>query len=71
VQFNATATLSDGKTQNVTLLVTWSVSDVLGSGVATISTKGLATTRTAGLAQVKATFSSLSATADLYVLGSL
>ena len=52
-QLTATATLSDGTTQNVTNTATWSSSN---SGVATVSSTGLVTAVSFGSATITATY---------------
>lgn len=54
--FTATATFSDGSTQDVTKLATWSVKDVTGVGVATIDTTGVMQARAVGSARITARF---------------
>jgi hypothetical protein len=54
--FKCTATFSDGSTQDVTALSTWSVKDVTGAGVATIDTTGLLRAQTVGSARITARF---------------
>lgn len=54
--FTATATFSDGSTQDVTKMATWSVKDVTGVGVATIDTTGVMQARAVGSARITARF---------------
>lgn len=54
--FTATATFSDGSTQDVTKLATWSVKDVTGIGVATIDTTGVMQARAVGSARITARY---------------
>lgn len=54
--FTATATFSDGSTQDVTKLATWSVKDVTGVGVATIDTTGVMQARAVGSARITARY---------------
>lgn len=56
LSFTATATFSDGSTQDVTKLATWSVKDVTGVGVATIDTTGVMQARAVGSARITARF---------------
>lgn len=55
-QMKATATFSDGSTQDVTALSGWSVKDVSGTGVASVSSAGLVTARQQGKATVTARY---------------
>jgi hypothetical protein len=55
-QMKATATFSDGSTQDVTALSGWSVKDVSGSGIASVSSAGLVTARQIGKATVTARY---------------
>ncbi len=66
-QFTATATFSDGSTQDVTTLAGWSIKDTTGSGVATINSTGLATTKKVGKARITARYLTGSASASLEV----
>lgn len=66
-QFTATASLSDGSTQEVTALGTWVARDVSGTGVASIDSKGLARATAAGTAELKANYAGFTATAQLTV----
>jgi hypothetical protein len=66
-QFTATATFSDGSTQDVTALAGWSIKDTTGSGVATINSTGLATTKKVGKARITARYLTGSASASLEV----
>lgn len=66
-QFTATATFSDGSTQDVTRLAGWSIKDTTGSGVATINSTGQATTKKVGKARITARYLTGSATASLEV----
>ena len=50
--FTATATFSDGTTQDVSKLASWSIKDVVGVGVATIDTVGVMQARAVGEARV-------------------
>ena len=59
-QFKATGTMSDGSTQDLTSLVTWTMIDIAPAvGVATVSTSGLATAKQVGLAVVMAQYMGL------------
>ena len=51
-QFVATATFSDGTTQDVSGLSGWSIKDTLGTGVASINTVGLLTSKSLGKARI-------------------
>ncbi|HRI53049.1 MAG TPA: Ig-like domain-containing protein [Pseudomonadota bacterium] len=66
-QFTATATFSDGTTQDVTALSSWSIKDTTGTGVAGINSRGLATARSIGKARITARYLTASATATLEV----
>ena len=57
-QYTATATFSDGTTQNVTNVVSWSSSS---SSVASITVSGLVTAKSLGTATISATFETSSA----------
>jgi len=63
-QFKATASMSDGSTQDITSAVTWTSS---ATATATISTTGLATGVAAGATTLTATDSGVSGTATLTV----
>src|SRR5207302_10623587 len=63
-QFVATGTYSDGSTQNLTSVVSWSSSQ---PGVATVSTTGLATGVGAGAAVIAATSGTVSGSTTLTV----
>jgi uncharacterized protein YjdB len=64
-QYTATATYSDGSTQDLVSGVTWSSSS---TSVATINTSGLATTIAAGTTTITATVGSLSDTSTLTIV---
>jgi hypothetical protein len=66
-QFTATASFSDGSTQDVTRAAAWTESDLSGTGVASVSASGNATSKAVGLAQITATYSGLSSSASLTV----
>lgn len=66
-QFTATATFSDGTTQDVTALSSWSIKDTTGTGVAGINSRGLATAKSIGKARITARYLTTSATATLEV----
>jgi hypothetical protein len=55
-QFKATATFSDGTTQDVTTTSAWSVRDSLGTGVAVVNSLGLATAKSIGKARISARY---------------
>ncbi len=59
-QFTATATFSDGSTQDVTRSATWSIKDITGMGVATINATGLLVAKNVGRAAVTARYQSVS-----------
>lgn len=65
--FTATATLSDGSTQDVTARCRWTVKDIFGTGVATIDSAGVLTGKTTGQVEVGASFMGLSASYALFV----
>lgn len=66
VQFAATASLSDGTTQDVTTLASWSSSD---PGIASVSVVGLATCVSPGMTTVSATYLGASAATTLVCTG--
>ncbi len=69
LQFQATATLSDGTTPDVTGSAAWTAVDVApATDVATIDAAGLATGKNLGSATITATLEGKSATATLTVL---
>jgi hypothetical protein len=59
VQLKATATLSDGTSQNVTTTATWRSSD---AGVATVSSAGVVRALSSGVATITATYQGKTAT---------
>lgn len=59
--FTATASFSDGSTQDVTRSATWAVRDVVGTGVATIDTTGIMLAKSVGKATISARFMTQSA----------
>lgn len=61
-QLTATATLSDGTTQNVTALATWASSN---TAIATVSSGGLVTAVTSGSVTITATYQGKSSTATI------
>lgn len=65
--FTATALFSDGTTQDVTRSASWSIKDVMGSGVAVISSVGVATPKSVGKARVTVRYKTLSTTTTLTV----
>lgn len=69
--FAATGELSDGTTEDMTSRVTWSVTDVMGSGVASIDAGGKVLGSAAGVASVRAELSGIAATARLTVTSAL
>ncbi len=66
-QFRATATMTDGTTQDVTSLSSWSVRDTLGTGVATITSAGLATGKNIGKSRIAARYSLTSGSTTMEV----
>jgi hypothetical protein len=64
VQLTATATFSDGTTQNVTASATWQSSN---TGVATVTPGGLVTAVTSGTVTLTATYQGKSATATVSI----
>ncbi len=66
-QFTTVATFSDGTTQDVSSLTTWSVKDVSGTGVATIDTAGLLLAQNVGQATVTTRYKSRSASTKVTV----
>ncbi len=65
--FTATATLSDGSTQDVTSRCRWTTKDIVGTGVATIDAAGVLTGKATGQVEVGASFMGLSASFVLFV----
>ncbi|MBL9005778.1 MAG: Ig-like domain-containing protein [Myxococcales bacterium] len=55
-QFKATATMTDGSTQDVTSVASWSVRNTSGSDVATVNSAGLATAKNVGKARISARY---------------
>lgn len=69
-QFTATGTFSDGTTQGLTMLVSWTATDVApSSGVATVTAGGEATGNKEGLASIAATYLGKTAETRLRVAG--
>lgn len=66
-QYKATASFTDGTTQDVTALAGWSVKDVTGTRVATVNSTGLAAARSEGKARITARYQTSSASATLEV----
>jgi hypothetical protein len=66
-RFVATAALSDGSTQDVSSLATWSAADVVGTAVAAVDATGLVTGNHVGKATITATLRGLSAAAGFEV----
>ena len=64
VQFTATASLSDGTTQDVTSLATWQSSD---SSEATVSSTGVVTAIAPGSVSVTATYQSVTGTDQITI----
>ena len=68
--FTATGTFSDGTTQNLTNLATWSSSNTTVARVSNVGgSKGRATARATGIATITASFGGKSGTATLTVSG--
>lgn len=67
LQFTATATYTDGSTEDVTKMAAWSVKDLSGSGVATIDTTGLMTANTVGRATISARYKARSSSTQVTV----
>jgi hypothetical protein len=68
LQFTATGSYSDGTTQDLTKMVSWTASDIApGMGVASISASGLATANQPGQATIRASYLALSASTTLSV----
>lgn len=65
--FTAIASLSDGTTQDVTKLASWSVKDLVGTGVALLSSTGVATAKKVGQAKILVSYKSRSASTTLTV----
>lgn len=65
--YKATLTLTDGSTQDATMMAAWSASDRMGTGVATITTSGIAKGNAVGSATITATYMGHSASAALTV----
>ena len=66
-QLKATASFTDGTTQDVTALAGWSVKDVTGTRVATVNSTGLAAAKAEGKARITARYLTSSASATLEV----
>jgi hypothetical protein len=65
--FTATASFSDGTTQDVTEGASWSEKDLVGSGVALLSSKGVATAKNVGQASISVHYKTVSASTTLTV----
>lgn len=65
--FAATASFSDGTTQNVSGVSAWSAKDLMGSGVVILSSKGVATAKNVGQASITTRYKTLSASTTLQV----
>lgn len=65
--FTATATFSDGTTQDVTKLATWAVKDVVGTGIATIDTTGVFLAKNEGKATITTRYMSHSSSTTVTV----
>lgn len=65
--FTATATFTDGSTQDVSALAAWTASDVSGLGVATVDARGGATATSIGTATITAAYGGFTASATLTV----
>ncbi len=66
-QFRALAIMTDGTTQDVTSLSSWSVRDTLGTAVATVTSAGLATAKNLGKSRVAARYSLTSGSTTMEV----
>lgn len=66
-KFSASARLSDGSTQDVTALVDWTSTDVMGTGVASVDASGQAKGQAVGQARISCSYRGKSATATLEV----
>lgn len=67
VKFSASARLSDGSTQDVTAMVDWTSTDVMGTGVASIDASGQAKGQAAGQARIGCSYRGATASATLEV----
>ncbi len=67
VKFAASARLSDGSTQDVSAMASWTATDVRGTGVASIDASGLAKGQTEGTASIRCAYRGATATATLEV----
>lgn len=65
--FTATATLTDGTTQDVSAMVAWTTTDVIGTGVASIDGTGLCTGNAVGQSTLHGAYRGLSSSASLTV----
>lgn len=65
--FTATGSFSDGSTADLSNQVTWSASDVMGSGVASVSNTGLVQGKAQGVATISATQMGLSGQSSVTV----
>lgn len=65
--FKAMGTFTDGSTQEIPSGVTWSIADLIGSGVATIDAAGVATGKALGSSTVTAAYMGKTAAATLQV----
>lgn len=70
-QLGATCTYYDQSTEDCTSSVTWTIADVTGSSVATVSAFGLVTSANSGSATVTATKGSITDTATVMVADTL
>lgn len=67
VRFAAAARLSDGSTQDVSAMASWTATDVMGTGVASIDASGQAKGQAAGQAHIRCAYRGATATATLEV----
>jgi hypothetical protein len=67
LQFKAVATMTDGTTQDVTAVASWSVRNTSGTDVATVSSAGLATAKNVGKARISARYMLTSGSTTLEV----
>jgi hypothetical protein len=65
--FTATAGFSDGTSQNVTALSTWSAKDLMGTGVVLLSSKGVAAAKNIGESSITVRYKTLSASTTMQV----
>jgi len=66
-QFKAVATMTDGTTQDVTAVASWSVKDTSGTAVATVNSAGLASAKNVGKARISARYNLTSGSTTMEV----